>query len=866
MIRDLLKWVAPGLATVLCGTSLALAMTSGEVVEDLSIRSAAALQNAGADWAELSFDMRDLQLTGTTANQADLDLAIAELSALPGVRSLASDVTLAPLAKPYQFQAKVADGKLLLSGAVPDQATRSFLEARAGVSESALVLHSGMPDRQTWLAAAEFAVDAARSMDQGEGVVSDLAVTLDGRAASERAFRELTTTVRAGAPVGATLETANIQPALVAPYQWSAVSDGIQISVSGFVPNDTVGERIRTADAGGKPIATGLALGSGEPVGFAELSEQLVQQLGLLEKGEAHIIGSRATLTGTPATLHIAQTVAQNLQDTPTIVTLDAPRIADYWVSATKQPGGVTVFDGYAPDEATKTAIGQRQGADINYLKLGRGAPDRYQAAVDFGLDALELMSEGRFSLRGAVVTLSGVARSGGDYQTLLDRLGTDAPQGITVERGDLQAPRANQFVWSVSKTRDGAVTLDGMLPNLQAKATLVASAGGSAQVNTSYASGEPTDFIASAETAIGLLDWLAEGKIAYDGSGWTVTGTPATAIDKAAIETDFMTRQLAGRGWSMAISAPQATTVAAAPEVEVAPVTEPVSPPEPAVDVAAAPVTAVQEAPSEADSNSQQASVTVDPSYAFSADRAEDGSVLLSGQLPTDETIGYFSTITSGDTAAVSIANGAPPTFLATAEAGLRALMRLQSGQLNFANGKWTLAGLAPDQVTLDAVLAAIPADTLVANITLPEPEPEPVVAAVAPAPDAAPADISACATPLAEFSARNAILFQSGAAIIATESQAALDELSTDLAACPDAVVHVEGHTDADGDESLNLALSVARAEAVVAALVERGITPARLYAVGYGESSPIADNDTPDGKRLNRRIVVTVLDQHF
>jgi len=162
--------------------------------------------------------------------------------------------------------------------------------------------------------------------------------------------------------------------------------------------------------------------------------------------------------------------------------------------------------------------------------------------------------------------------------------------------------------------------------------------------------------------------------------------------------------------------------------------------------------------------------------------------------------------------------------------------------------------------------VLAAIPADTLVANITLPEPEPEPVVAAVAPAPDAAPADISACATPLAEFSARNAILFQSGAAIIATESEAALDELSTDLAACPDAVVHVEGHTDADGDESLNLALSVARAEAVVAALVERGITPARLYAVGYGESSPIADNDTPDGKRLNRRIVVTVLDQHF
>jgi outer membrane protein OmpA-like peptidoglycan-associated protein len=126
--------------------------------------------------------------------------------------------------------------------------------------------------------------------------------------------------------------------------------------------------------------------------------------------------------------------------------------------------------------------------------------------------------------------------------------------------------------------------------------------------------------------------------------------------------------------------------------------------------------------------------------------------------------------------------------------------------------------------------------------------------------------ADISACAAPVAEFSARNSILFQSGAALIAAESDAALDELALDLAACPDAVVHIEGHTDADGDEGLNMALSVARAEAVVNALVSRGVTPARLYAVGYGETAPIADNETAPGKRLNRRIVVTVQPEHF
>ena len=56
-------------------------------------------------------------------------------------------------------------------------------------------------------------------------------------------------------------------------------------------------------------------------------------------------------------------------------------------------------------------------------------------------------------------------------------------------------------------------------------------------------------------------------------------------------------------------------------------------------------------------------------------------------------------------------------------------------------------------------------------------------------------------------------------------------------------------------------NLALSVSRAEAVVDGLIARGVSPDRLYAVGYGESQPIASNDTQDGKRQNRRIVITV-----
>lgn len=67
----------------------------------------------------------------------------------------------------------------------------------------------------------------------------------------------------------------------------------------------------------------------------------------------------------------------------------------------------------------------------------------------------------------------------------------------------------------------------------------------------------------------------------------------------------------------------------------------------------------------------------------------------------------------------------------------------------------------------------------------------------------------------------------------------------------------IEIGGHTDSDGDDAANLKLSEARANAVRQALISRGVDAAMLTARGYGETAPVAANDTPDNKFKNRRI---------
>jgi len=99
--------------------------------------------------------------------------------------------------------------------------------------------------------------------------------------------------------------------------------------------------------------------------------------------------------------------------------------------------------------------------------------------------------------------------------------------------------------------------------------------------------------------------------------------------------------------------------------------------------------------------------------------------------------------------------------------------------------------------------------------------------------------------------------VLFSVGSSVLDSSGRATLDDVADVINDYPKTAVVVQGHTDAAGSEEMNQYLSERRAGSVEGYLVNRGVESGRMSAIGYGESYPVASNDTASGRQQNRRV---------
>jgi OmpA-OmpF porin, OOP family len=580
--------------------------------------------------------------------------------------------------------------------------------------------------------------------------------------------------------------------------------------------------------------------------------------------------GRDATVTGVspaPAVQKAAEDAVDSVfgvrrVDNKTTVLAEAK---PYLWSAAREGNKVTL-GGFAPDEAAKTRIvadtkvALPNTEVVDQMKIARGVPAVFGAATAYSLAQLARLPDGKANLSDATLTVTGTAPSPDIYQVAA---AAGLPQGVG---GNVQIglPTVAPYVWQAQKAGQ-AITLTGFVPSAEVKAKIAEAAKAAAPNATvtdqmRLAAGAPPGLEGMATAAFGHLAGLTSGIANLTGANYALTGVAPTV--------DAFNRVMA-----------QAR----------------------ALPAGFAPVKADVTAPS------------ISP-YVWSAVR-NGPAITLSGYVPDEATKAANAAAARAAvpnalvTDQQSLGAGAPNGLAGMAAYAINQLGRLNSGTASLSNTAYTITGAAPSAAVRDETIAGttrLPAGYTLARqeITAPAPPPAPAPAPVVvapppvvvappppvvvappppppapaqvvvapPPPPPAPAQVVVAPPPppapvvdtcQQQFNAllNDPILFATNSDEIQSVSYLLLGRLAGVAKTCPTRTIEIGAHTDTDGSPVYNQDLSERRAKAVVEFLVREGVAGTNLKSVGYGETKPIAPNDTPANKQKNRRVEFTV-----
>lgn len=482
--------------------------------------------------------------------------------------------------------------------------------------------------------------------------------------------------------------------------------------------------------------------------------------------------------------------------------------------------GAKITLSGFVPAAATREALADAAkkavpgAVVVDETKTARGAVADFQTMTAYGLSQLGKLSQGTLQVSDHVLSLSGRAADFDAFSAVragLSSLPGGAKLGKGLGAGDILPPLVKPFTFEA--LREGnTLTLSGYVPSAEVRQKLLAdakAAGLTVKETLKVADGAPVgDWAGFVSGGLGALGKLTAGKLTIADEKLSLSGKAREGISLEQLKS--------------ALSALPAGFALGQLSVEEAP----------------------KPAPKEEVSNLP---------FSFEALRG-DKTLSLKGVVADEKSrndlMALAGRLFEGDKIDANLALGNVPREASSLIAGgLQLLSRLgPGGKFALDGSSIGLSGLA----LFDAARNAVAEDfkRLV-------PAGFAGTADIGTAQAAAQVSAGECQGLFREILAAGNVRFRVASANLNEESRGILDKLTAVALRCGEARIEIGGHTDADGAPAENAELSRRRAETVALYFTQAGIPATRLEPVGYGETKPVAPNDSAENKAKNRRI---------
>lgn len=447
--------------------------------------------------------------------------------------------------------------------------------------------------------------------------------------------------------------------------------------------------------------------------------------------------------------------------------------------------------------------------------------PEGWKEAVDFALTRLKQVPRSKISVTSERVKVTAVSDTPEEQQTLQVSLAQNKPDALALVL-DISAPRPviTPFLFRM-KINNGQGELDACSADTEFARTKIIRA--LKKVNL-------TDHV---ECKVGLgvptTDWSAAVILAINAMAKVASGTiTLTDSDVSLIAADTVKQEVFETAVARLENAlPKLFSLQA------------VLTPKPLID--------------------GQTGEIIQPD--FTVTKSPEGLVQMRGKLPDQlrkDTISAYAASLFGKANVYNqtrIVEGLPDGWTVRSMAGLEAMAQMRNGSMIVLPGEITIKGKS-SQKDISSIVARIfatrigPDAKYTINVMFDEnliiKEPEVIELSDA-----------KCEKHITAVLLATKINFAPSSASIAAGSLGVIKSIAKILAECPNTYFEIGGHTDSQGGEDSNAALSQGRADAVLSALLDRRVLTAKMKSKGYGETRPIADNGTEEGRAENRRI---------